>query len=73
MSKATEQKYDDLAVWWNNNYGRHGVEDPNKRWEFLITALRNVIAIQAAIIEDLRKAEGRSHTLYTAAGLKVEL
>jgi hypothetical protein len=73
MSQRTEQAYEDLYVWWANNYGRNGVEDPNKRWDFTIKALENVIRLQAMMIEDLRKAEGRSPVLFTPNGVKVSL
>jgi hypothetical protein len=73
MSKRTEDAYSDLVTWWENNYGRNGVEDPNQRWFFTIKALTNVIRLQAMMIEDLRKAEGRSPVLFTPNGVKVSL
>lgn len=69
MSAESEKKFDDFAVWFENNINRYPIVDQEKRWQFLIKVVQNQALVIASLIEDLQKLEQRGRPLYLPHGL----
>ncbi len=59
MSRQTEQKFNELAQWFNEAIEYQNHPDIDKRMELLLKLQQNVMWLLTYIVEDVQSLEGR--------------
>lgn len=72
MSRSTDEKFAEIAIWWNYHRKTLPRENLALRCDFLEKACNNLVMLMAMMTKDMEQLEGPRRKLFLPTGMRIE-